>query len=142
MDIRQIACASAEYEQEKQLRHAVMRAPLGMTLSDEDVAGEESQLHFAAFDGETLVGCVLFKLLDDAHAKLRQMAVANHMHGKGIGLSLVTYAEAALRQLGISHIVTDARIEARGFYARMGYKVEGEPYEVLGIPSILMVKAL
>lgn len=142
MDIREIAYASAEYELEKQLRHAVMRAPLGMTLSDEDVSGEDSQLHFAAFDGETLVGCVLFKLLDDGQAKLRQMAVANHMHGQGIGLALVTHAEAELRQRGITHIVTDARIEAHGFYARMGYKVEGEPYEVLGIPSIMMVKAL
>lgn len=142
MDIREIAYASAEYEQEKQLRNTVMRAPLGMTLSDEDVAGEESQIHFAAFVDKALVGCVLFKLLDDRHAKLRQMAVATHMHGQGIGLKLVTHAEAALRQHGITHIVTDARIAAQGFYARMGYKVEGEPYEVLGIPSILMVKAL
>lgn len=142
MDIREIACPSREYALEKRLRHEVLRLPLGMALSDTDVAGEESQLHFAAFEGDALVGCVLFKLLDAQTAKLRQMAVAGHLHGKGIGQRLVMHAEACVHARGIRRIVTDARIVAQGFYERLGYHVEGEPYEVLGIPSIGMVKDL
>ena len=120
----------------------MLRVPIGKVLGEHDIAGEETQMHFVALEGDAVVGCVIMKPLSPTRAKLRQMAVADALQGQGIGQQLVAYAEAHLRAAGVTTIETAARKTAEGFYARQGYIPEGAPYELVGLHTLTMVKAL
>jgi predicted GNAT family N-acyltransferase len=140
---RRITTAEREYEAEKALRDRALRAPLGLTLSETDVRGEEHQMHIVALDDRgAVVGCVLIAPQPDGIARIRQMAVAETFRGKGIGAALMAQAEAAARSLPAHKITMHARLYARGFYERMGYRTVAEPFTEMTIPHIKMEKIL
>ena len=140
---RQITTADREYEAEKALRNRVLRAPLGLTLSEEDVRGEEQQIHVVALDerGE-VVGCVLIAPAADGTARIRQMAVQEHFRGKGIGAGLMAQAETIARALPARKVTMHARLSARGFYERLGYRVTSDVFMQVTIPHVAMEKTL
>ena len=141
MLIREIEHGGQEYRGTLAMRHAILRAPLGLDWSADDLAGEDEQLHFGLFDDEdTLVGCVVAKPLGDGMAKIRQMAVADG--GRGNGRRLIEGMEAALRGRGIRRVEMDARKTAVGFYQKLGYRVEGGEFLQVTIPHLRMVKDL
>jgi predicted GNAT family N-acyltransferase len=143
MHLEQIAHHSALYAEACALRDAVLREPLHMQLSKEDIAGEESQFHCVARDENgVVVGTVLLKPLTEHHVKLRQMAVATALHGQGIGAKLVHFAEALARHHGFMSIECNARCYASGFYKKLGYWPEGEIFMEVGLPTVKMGKAL
>ena len=47
---RQISIHDPEYEQEKDLRNRVLRSPLGLLLSENDLRDEDKQVHLVAMD--------------------------------------------------------------------------------------------
>jgi predicted GNAT family N-acyltransferase len=140
---RQITTADREYEAEKVLRNRVLRAPLGRSLSETDVRGEEQQIHVVAVDerGE-VVGCVLITQPAEGIARIRQMAVEEDFRGKGIGAGLMAQAETIARALPARQLTMHARLSARGFYERLGYRVTSEPFMEVTIPHVAMEKAL
>jgi predicted GNAT family N-acyltransferase len=140
---RQITTADQEYEAEKVLRNRVLRAPLGLTLSETDVRGEEQQIHVVAVDerGE-VVGCVLIAPAADGTARIRQMAVEEDFRGKGIGAGLMAQAETITRALPARKLTMHARLTARRFYERLGYRVTSEPFMEVTIPHVAMEKTL
>jgi predicted GNAT family N-acyltransferase len=140
---RQITTADREYEAEKVLRNRVLRAPLGLTLSETDVRGEEQQVHIVAVDerGE-VVGCVLIVPAADGTARIRQMAVEDDFRVKGIGAWLMAQAETIARALPARKVTMHARLSARGFYERLGYRVTSEPFIEVTIPHVAMEKTL
>ena len=141
MPIKQVEHASDDYRRILAVRHAILRAPLGLGWSPDDLAGEDEQLHFGLFDDDdTLVACAVVKLLSDATAKARQMAVEEPYRGRGRGRELFEGVEAALRQRGISRIEMDARKTAVGFYEKLGYHIEGGEFLQVTIPHFRMVK--
>ena len=140
---RQITTVDREYEAEKALRNRVLRAPLGLTLSEEDVRGEAQQIHVLALDerGE-VVGCVLVAPSADGTARIRQMAVQEDFRGKGIGVGLMAQAETIACALPARKVTMHARLSARGFYERLGYRVTSEPFIEVTIPHVAMEKTL
>ena len=143
MRLEQISYGSALYDEACRLRNTVLRIPLGLNLSEADVAGENAQLHSVA-RGEVgeVIGTVLLKPLSPHHVKLRQMAVATHAQGQGIGARLVYFAEALARHHFFTSIECNARVYAEGFYQKLGYARDGEEFIEVGLPTIRMIKAL
>ncbi|MFN2299449.1 MAG: GNAT family N-acetyltransferase [Anaerolineales bacterium] len=140
---RRITTADPEYEGEKDLRNRVLRTPLGMTLSERDINGEDAQIHWVAEDeGGRIVGCVLLAVPGDGTADLRQMAVDPAYRGRGIGAALVERAERSARKRNISKLTLNARLYARGFYERLGYRAVSEIFTLVTIPHIRMEKTL
>lgn len=139
---RTVEMDSAEYRAAICLREAVLRAPLGLTLSAEELAVEPQCQHFGAFDGEALVATLLLITLDAETVKMRQVAVDPSRQGNGIGAGLVRFAEAAARALGFRQLVANARGTAVPFYQRLGYTVEGDPFLEQTIPHQRVSKAL
>jgi predicted GNAT family N-acyltransferase len=140
---RQIGTADPEYEGEKALRDRVLRRPLGLSLSADDVRGEDSQIHWVALDeSDAVVGCALLVPGRDATAQVRQMAVDDSRRGRGIGSELMARVEATARGLGLRKIILDARQYASGFYAKLGYRVTSEPHLRVTIPHVEMEKEL
>jgi len=143
MLVRQVKHGDEDYQRTLDMRFDILRAPLGLGWSAEDLAAEGGQWHFGLFDDDdALVACVVIKPLGDGLAKLRQMAVAEGQRGQGRGRELVAGVEDALRDKGVTRIQMDARKIARGFYEKLGYTVEGDEFIQVTIPHFRMVKSL
>ncbi len=126
-----------------ELRSLVLREPLGMVFHEEDIAQECDQHHIAAADEQGRVRATL--ILADAgenKIKMRQVAVHPEDAGKGLGSAIVLYSEGYARKLNGRVMVLHARKTAVPFYLKLGYQVEGDEFEEVGIPHLRMFKNL
>ena len=139
---REISFGTAEYRLECALRDDVLRKPLGLSLTAEELAREEDQLHFGLFEpDDQLVACVVALKLSPTDARIRQMAVSPLHQGKGLGRRLMNELEANLRSRGFTNLVLHARASAVGFYRKLGYTVVGDEFIAVAVPHFKMVKA-
>ncbi len=105
--------------------------------------------HFAAYDGEDIVG-VGFILPNVAPFDatptawmLRGMAVDPERQGQGIGAAIVRFVEGEARREEIELLWFNARIQAVGFYARLGFEPIGEEFMIPNVgPHLVMFKYL
>ena len=124
------------------LRNEILRKPLGLFFTDEELEKEKDDILMGAFEDERLLGCCLLSPQDKATVRLRQMAVPNSMQGKGVGRALMIFAENIARDLGYKKLCMHARTTARGFYQKLGYTVAGDEFMEVTIPHYIMEKAL
>jgi len=130
------------YRQALALREAILRRPLGLTLSAEELADDERRRHFCAMSHGAVVGSVSLRPLDGETIQLRQMAVAEDRRREKIGARLLAAAEGWAHGEGYRLMVLNARLGAEGFYARHGYLALGEPFDENTVPHIRMTKPL
>lgn len=139
----EIPIATPEYEEALQLREAVLRTPLGLSFSPDDLADERRCAHLGGFDEEgRLVAILLLKPLHEHTMKMRQVAVRRGLQGRGIGAQLIAFAEAFAKTRGCQTMIAHARATAVEFYRRLGYATSGEPFIETTIPHILVTKDL
>lgn len=139
---RQISVHDPLYVQEKELRTGILRTPLGLALSEAEQGGEDQQVHIVALDDdEQVMGCVLVAFSGD-RARIRQIAVDGGCRGKGIGRELMLLAEQAIRARGLQTALLHARVTARGFFEKLGYRVASGVFTEVTIQHVVMVKAL
>ena len=135
-------CGSDLYREALGLREAILRKPLGLSLTEEERADDALRRHFCAVLQGAVVGSVSLKPLDGATLQLRQMAVAEDRRREEIGARLLAKAEDWASGEGYRTIVLNARLGAEGFYAAYGYIAEGEPFEENTVPHVRMTKHL
>jgi len=139
---RQISTHDPEYTLEKELRNRVLRLPLGLHLSEEDVRDEDGQVHLVALNGQGhVIGCVLIAFSGNA-ARLRQLAVEGAYRARGIGAELIKRAEQAILAGTIRTVTLHGRLRARGFFERLGYTARSDVFTEATIPHIVMQKDL
>ncbi len=133
---------SALYDELVALRYEVLRKPLGLFFTDEQLAAEKDNYHFGAFDGDILVGTL--QLVPEAHGrmKMKQVAVDPERQGEGIGAIMVEAAEEFARDKGFIIMYCHARDTAVHFYEKLGYDRVGEMFEEVTIPHWAMEKHL
>jgi len=142
MALKQIDHGSKEYEQMVQLRHLILRQPLGLSFSKEELEKEKDNILIGAFDEEEMLGCCMLTKIDDSTLQVRQMAVNNNLQGKGIGASIMSFAENLSRDKGYKKLIMHARNTAIGFYEKFGFKVKGGEFTEVNLPHHLMEKKL
>lgn len=130
------------YRKALALREKILRRPLGLRLSAEELADDETRQHFCALLLGGVVGCVSLKPLGEALVQLKQMAVAQERQRQGIGRRLLLHVEAWAEDSGFRLIGLHARTGAEGFYAAHGYLAEGKPFEENTLPHVRMIKRL
>lgn len=123
------------------LRHAVLREPLGLQFSESDLAAERDDEHHAWVTDDGVIACLSMRAVSsNQHGsttwKLRQMAVRSDTRGRGIGARLLRAAVAM--HPPPDQIQLHARLEAVGFYERVGFRTEGPIFEEIGLPHIVM----
>ena len=133
---------SGAYEEAIALRHQVLREPLGLSYDPAELAREKDSFHLALREGAELVACLVLKPLDERCIKMRQLAVGKSSQAKGFGRELVNYAHSFARERGYAEIVLHARETARGFYEKLGYQLEGNPFTEVSLPHLAMRKKL
>lgn len=124
---------SPDYIKSLALRETVLRLPLGLKNRPEDVAYDHVQQHYVAKQEEVVVATLSMMRITETSAKLRQMAVAEHKQHAGIGQALVTYVHRMATMQGFVELALKARIEAVGFYEKLGYSRVGDLFEEIGI---------
>jgi predicted GNAT family N-acyltransferase len=142
MALKMIDHGSKEYKQMVDLRNEILRKPLGLTFSEEDLAKEKDDVLMGAFEDDRILGCCLLTKVDERSVRLRQMAVPNSMQGKGLGRALMIFAENIARDLGYKVLLMHARKTAAGFYQKLGYNISGNEFEEVTIPHYVMEKSL
>ncbi len=142
MALKIIDHGTPEYHQMVKLRDDVLRKPLGLQFSPDELAKEKDHLLMAAYEDDQLLGCCMLVEEDPQTVRLRQMAVLNDLQGKGIGKALMNFAENLARDRGYKIITMHARKNSIGFYEKMGYQKSGVEFEEITIPHYVMEKKL
>ncbi|MBI1344284.1 MAG: GNAT family N-acetyltransferase [Terrimonas sp.] len=142
MALKIIDHGSPEYQQMVKLRDDILRKPIGIHFTKEELDKEKDNLLIAAFDEDMILGCCMLVKESPEIIRLRQMAVLNDLQGKGIGRALTLFAENIARDLGYKVMNMHARKPVVGFYEKMGYKVISDEFEEISIPHYEMEKVL
>lgn len=142
MALKIIDHGSVEYQQMLKLRDEILRRPLGLIFSKEEIEKEKDNLLIAAYEDDQMLGCGMLVEEGPETVRLRQMAVPDNFQGKGIGKALMQFAENLARDRGYKKITMHARKNAVGFYQKMGYEKIGDEFEEITIPHYIMEKKL
>lgn len=142
MALKLIEHGSPEYKQMLDLRYQILRQPLGLSFDDVQLAAEKEDILIGAFDEEDLLACCVLTKEDAETVRLRQMAVQNNLQGKGIGATLMNFAENIARDRGFTRLTMHARKTAVGFYEKLGYNVCSDEFLEVTIPHYVMEKSL
>jgi GNAT superfamily N-acetyltransferase len=142
MALKLIDHGSKEYQQMVDLRFKILRKPLGLTFTPEDLAAEKNDILIGCFEDDKLEACCILTQTDPKTVRLRQMAVTSVLQGKGIGRALMNFAENIARDRGYKRLTMHARKTAIGFYEKAGYKTSGGEFVEVTIPHFEMEKEL
>ena len=142
MALKIIDHGSAQYQLMLKLRDDILRKPLGLSFTNEELEIEKDYLLIGAFEDDKMLACCMLVEENPKTIRLRQMAVLNDLQGKGIGKALMIFAENLARDRGYQKITMHARKNALGFYEKMGYIKTGEEFVEITIPHYLMEKKL
>ncbi len=138
-----IEFATPEYDEMVRLRYDVLRAPLGLSFTIEQLEKEYSDILLGAYDNRNVLsGCLVLTHLNADVLKMRQVAVASDKQGTGVGKTLVQASEKYAEAKNYKKIELNARGNAVPFYLRMGYTTVGEIFSEVGIEHRKMVKIL
>ncbi len=131
-----------EYRQMVKMRDEILRKPLGLSFSEEELSSEKNNMLIAAFEDDEMLGCCMIVENNSEKSQLRQMAVLNSLQGKGIGRALMVFAENLARDHGYKTMCMHARKNTVSFFEKMGYKVTSGEFIKLTIPHLEMEKEL
>lgn len=133
--------SSDEYKKAVALCEEILRKPLGLNFTKEELALEKDHVRIAGFLGQEM--CTTAVLVPDGDAlKMQRVATKAQFQGKGIGASLIQFCEEYARQHGFKSIYCHARGTAVQFYLKNQYQLESEPFDEDGIPHRKMRKII
>jgi GNAT superfamily N-acetyltransferase len=138
----EVAHGSPEYWETAELRNCVLRKPIGLKFSAEDVETEKRYRHLACHCGDRLVACLMLDPLENGDIRMRQVAVVPELQRQGIGKALVKYSETWACNAGYRRMTLHARDTAVAFYERLAYSKVGDEFEEVTIPHWAMEKRL
>jgi len=123
MALKIIDHGSAEYGQMVDLRLQLLRKPLGLSFTRDELEREKSDILLGCFEDDKLEACCVLTEVDPSTVRLRQMAVGSALQGKGIGRVLMNFAENIARDRKYTRLTMHARKSAVGFYEKSGYRI-------------------
>lgn len=122
VDEQQVSIELEVDDYENEAKHWLVLDPEGVPLA-------------VARSREYQEGCQIRPVL-----KLERIAVALNQRGKNLGLfimqQLLQYADAE----GYDQVILASQEQVAGFYQKLGFEVEGEPFEDANMPHVWMRK--
>ena len=124
---------SPPYTEALRLREDVMRKPLGILLSEEDIKDDDNKTHICGYYGDELVcGCSL-KVIHHKIAHIYSVFVKQIYQNQGIGQELMTFAESYAKSLGVARLYVEGRKAAQRFYQKCDFTPCGSEYVDMNI---------
>jgi ribosomal protein S18 acetylase RimI-like enzyme len=141
-ELLEVLFASPTYEECARLRSEILRAPLGLQFTEDDLEQDRLDFHLACRLDGRLVGCLVLTPKTGGEIKMRQVAVAANQQGRGLGRRLVQFAEEFAVARGFTRMTMHARVLAVRFYEKLGYEVASDEFVEVTIPHRVMRKEL
>lgn len=117
----------AEFEQYYQFRWRLLRAPLNLPPGSERDEYDTVAIHRMLVDQQgNTVAVARMHQISTEEAQLRYIAVDDQYQKQGLGSQLVAVLEQVARNMGISRILINARLNALDFYQKCGFHAVGE----------------
>lgn len=130
------------HEDAKIIRTRVFCEEQGFSTRGEFDETDKTARHLVAYQGGQPVGTGRIFSDDGAVWHIGRVAVLSECRGLHLGAGLMKEMEAEIRRLGGKSITLGAQVQARGFYASLGYAPQGEEYMDEHCPHVDMVKEL
>lgn len=126
----------------QQVRTAVFVEEQGIAPEDEWDADDATALHAVLFDvnGQPIGNARLLQPTESL-AKIGRMAVLREARGQGYGARLLQALLLEARRRGNKEVRLSAQRTAEGFYAALGFRAVGEPFDEVGIAHIEMQRS-
>jgi len=140
--IRIVNYGSTEYDEIVALRYEILRKPLNLHFTAEQLAAEVNYLHLGYYQRGELIASLILVPEEKGKMKMKQVVVATGHQGKGIGAKLIFAAEQLAVEKGYNFIYCHARDTAVPFYLKLNYRQVGNMFEELTIPHWEMEKDL
>ena len=83
----------AEFESYYDLRYRILREPWKQPRGSERNEGDETAIHTAYFENETILAVARLDLIENEIGQIRFMAVETNVQGKGLGEKLMLHLE-------------------------------------------------
>ena len=142
ISIHEIAHGGTLWKEVLTHRDRILRQPLGLSLSSDDVIDEDTHRHFILRRNNDIVAGLIGCPPKDGTIKIRQMWVHEDHEATGLGRRLLQEVSEILAREGIRTLTLHARETARGFYEKCGYHVIGDLFTEIGISHIGMAREL
>lgn len=133
---------SSAYNQLVALRYEILRKPLNLQFTQEQLDAESDYYHLAYYFNDNLIACLILVPESGGKMKMKQVVVDARYQGKGYGAKLVFAAEQLAVAYGYNNIYCHARDTAVPFYLKLNYNKVGEMFEEVTIPHWEMEKDL
>ena len=124
------------------LRGSVLRKPLGLDFSEQEILEERNQCLLVLEEQGFCRACLMLVEVSATEIKMRQVAVDPSFQNQGLGKKLVAWSEQYAFEKGYRHMVLHARDSAVDFYLKLGYTLVGPGFIEVGIPHHRMEKSL
>ena len=103
---------------------------------------DATALHAVAIENDVVRGTGRLNLYTPGHGVIGRMAVALPLRRQGVGGNILTFLEKEARAQRVRRVTLHAQSYVKEFYARHGYREEGEPFMEAGILHMQMFKEL
>ena len=121
------------------IRREVFMVEQGISYTDEFEGNEDSFIHFCCYENDLLIGYLRASISNDM-MRIGRVAVRKEYRKQGVGVKLMTVAENFGKEKGCKLVSLNAQIQAKGFYAKLGYIESGNIFLEANIKHILMKK--
>lgn len=98
-------------------------------------------IHLVALRDGAVIGTLRI-VVSGTIAKIGRMAVLASDRNSGIGSRLMDRAAEIAQSMSVKEIELHAQLTAQAFYARLGYRAEGNVFEEAGIAHVTMRKVI
>lgn len=116
------------------VRIEAMVKGFGIRLNEEfDDHDAEKTNYIVALNDQYPVGTCRLNWLNNKIGKIERVCVLEEYRRKGVGKLVILEAEKWMKENGINKILISSRVEATGFYEKLGYTVDWNTREDNGI---------
>ena len=141
LEIR-IVIPEEELSDAEHVRMKVFQEEQGIGREHDFDGHDSSATHIIVYHQNQPVGTGRMRHVDDGVVKIERVAVLSHARGQGIGRLIMDRMHAHLSEIGIAQATLDAQAHAKRFYEGLGYVQQGDIFEEVGLPHVVMVKQL
>lgn len=142
MQVEIIEHGGPRYELTVALRDRVLRQPLGLQFTTEQLESESKCIHYAGSLDDRIVACCVADRKQQGWFKIRQVAVDFDFQRRGLGRQLMEFVHSHVAAIGGHRVFCHSRDVAEPFYGRLGYQPTGGYFEEVTIQHIRMEKIL
>lgn len=119
-------------------RWLVLRAPLSLPRGSERDKYDDSSFHLVALSDKRIIGSARIRSLSPELASIAYLAVLKEFRNQGVGTKLLKNIIAKAQAEKFRTLRLMSRLNALGFYQRLGFLDKGQPFNYLGIEHIFM----